>query len=144
MPELWDKDEILVTRNDVAGALAKWAVQQSPYIVPERLGEAVTEFVEQWPHEDYARLSASALHAEIYAIIERCPLVKAWNEPKLKGAINPDYDCAFVSRYDSIKPDYDFIDLHALTRNVAHEITLWSQVEAAQDRTRTPQENPNE
>jgi hypothetical protein len=133
MPDLWSKPDVIVTHKALAGALAQWAVRQSPYTVPDNLGAAVIEFMQQWPHADYERLDADVLKAEIRAVIERCALVKAWNEPKLQGAVNPDYGAAFVSRYETIKPDYDFIDLDALAHNVAHELTLWAQVEAAQD-----------
>lgn len=140
MPHLWDKTEVLVNHKTLAGSLACWAIRQSPYIVPENLGPAIAEFMEQWSHEDYARLDTRALHQEIRAVIDRSPLVKAWNEPKKEGAVNTALGCAFVSRYESIHPDWDFIDLGALARNVAHEITLWEQVEAAQDGSREPRE----
>jgi hypothetical protein len=89
----------------------------------------------QWPHDDYARLSSEALKESIVATIARCPLITAWNNPKIKGAVNG-LGFASLSRYETIKPDYDFIDLGALARNIAHELTLWSQVESAQDAIR--------
>lgn len=51
------------------------------------------------------------------------PEFMAWNEPKIHS------DSPWIgtsSRYHSIKPDYDFIDLHALARNVANDILFES------------------
>lgn len=136
MPALWHKDEICVSHKSLAGALAHWAVSQSPYVVPENLGEAVTQFMEQWGGRDYLMMSDVTLKMAIRRTIGECPLIVAWNTPKTEGAVRPELGIAFVSRYESIKPDYDFIDLDALAHNVAHELTLWSQVESAQDQTR--------
>lgn len=136
MPALWSKDDICVAHKSIAGALAHWAVSQSPYTVPDSLGQAVVQFMEHWGGKDYLMMNAANLKTAIRRTIDQCPLIVAWNTPKHEGAVNPDLGIAFVSRYESIKPDYDFIDLDALAHNVAHELTLWSQVESAQDKTR--------
>lgn len=139
MPALWSKSDIYISRRNLAGALAHWAVIQSPYTVPENLGAAVEQFVEKWEGEwgsGDCLLSSSTLMTAIDRTIHQCPLIVAWNTPKIEGAVNPELNTAFISRYEAIKPDYDFIDLGALARNVAHELTLWSQVESAQDAVR--------
>lgn len=137
MPALWDKGDVCVSHKSLAGALAHWAVFQSPYVVPENLGDAVAQFMGYWLHPDYARIASRDLKKAIKQTIEQCPLIVAWNSPKLEGAVSPELGVAFISRYESIKPDYDFIDLDALAHNVCHELTLWSQVESAQDAVRT-------
>lgn len=136
MPALWDKGDVLITRKSVAGALAHWATQQSPYNAPANLADAVIEFMGHWPVEDYARVDSRMLYEAIQTTIGKCPLIIAWNTPKIEGAVNPALGCAVVSRYEGIKPDFDFIDLGALARNITHELVLWSQVESAQDATR--------
>lgn len=133
MPALWDKENIYVSHKSLAGALAHWAVQQSPYTVPENLGPAVVQFMERWGLADFAPMNSANLKIAIRQTIEQCPLIVAWNTPKIGGAVNPEFGVAFVSRYESIKPDHDFIDLDALAHNICHELTLWSQVESAQD-----------
>lgn len=136
MPALWDKNDVLVTCKGVAGALAHWATQQSPYAAPANLTDAVIEFMGHWPIEDFARVDSRMLYEAVQTTIDKCPLIVAWNTPKIEGAVNPQFGAACISRYESIKPDYDFIDLGALARNITHELVLWSQVEAAQDATR--------
>lgn len=136
MPELWDKEDICVSHKSLAGALAHWAVTQSPYTVPENLGAAVEQFMEHWGGKDYLMMTSANLKTAIRRTIDQCPLIVAWNTPKKEGAVNLATGTAFVSRYETIKPDYDFVDLDALAHNVCHELTLWSQVESAQDATR--------
>jgi hypothetical protein len=136
MPELWSMDALIVSHKSISGALAHWAVRQSPYTAPDNLGTAVEQFMEKWPHGDYAALSSGELALAIKETIEHCPLILAWNNPKIEGVVNPELGVAVTSRFDTIKPDYDFIDLGALARNVTHDLVLWAQVEAAQDETR--------
>jgi hypothetical protein len=135
MPALWDKADVCVSHKSLAGSLAHWAVSQSPYTVPENLGAAVEQFMEHWGGNDYLMMTSANLKTAIRRTIDQCPLIVAWNTPKIEGAVNPGLGVAFVSRYESINSDYDFIDLDALAHNVSHELTLWSQVEHAQDAT---------
>lgn len=137
MPALWDKKDICVSHKNLAGALAHWAVRQSPYTAPNDLGIAIEQFMEHWGGNDYLMMTSTNLKAAIRRTIDQCPLIVAWNTPKEEGAVNPETGVAFVSRYENIKADYDFVDLDALAHNVCHELTLWSQVEAAQDATRS-------
>jgi hypothetical protein len=130
MPALWDKDVIYVSHKALAGALANWAVRQSPYIVPENLGAAIEQFMAHWKAEDFQLMNSRELYDAIKIAVAECPLIEAWNHPKIGN-----HEYVFVSRYDAPKPDYDFIDLDALVRNVAHDLTLWAQVDHAQDAT---------
>jgi len=132
MPDLWHMDKLYVGHKALKGALAHWAVHQSPYVAPDRLGEAIEQFMHEWPYEDFAPMSSQELRERVGVLIKSCPLIAAWNEPRLSGAVS-EGGHAFVSRYDTLKPDYDFIDLDALVRNVTHELVLWAQVESAQD-----------
>lgn len=127
MPALWDKPDICVNHKAVAGALANWAVRQSPYTVPENLGAAIEQFMGEWGMGDFVMTTSKELHAEVKRAIANCPLIEAWNHPKIGS-----HEYVFVSRYDQPKSDYDFIDLDALARNIAHSLTLESQVDAAQ------------
>lgn len=136
MPALWDKADMIVSHKTLAGALAHWAVVQSPYTAPENLTAAIEQFMRNWSYKDYAHMSSDEMEAAVRQAIDLSPLVRAWNEPKLAGAAGT-RGYAFISSFHSIKPDYDFIDLSALCRNICHEITLWAQVEAAQDGVRS-------
>jgi hypothetical protein len=130
MPQLWTMDEMCVSYDDVLGSLAKWAVRQSPYLVPDQLREAIEQFEKVWPFADNATMSGGQLGMAIYEAFPECAAIMAWNHPTIG-----DHQIAFVSRYDRPKPDHDFIDLHALARNIAHDIILAQQVSRAQDAT---------
>jgi len=110
------------SRNEIVGALAMWAVRQSPYPVPEKLSEALLSFYEKMPADDIVGVltewpSLDALYASIWDAIERVPEIVAWNSRR-----NGRDGMGFVSRYDKPSPDDDFIDLHALCNNVARSV----------------------
>lgn len=118
---------LLITRCDVLGALACWAVRQSPYTVPEQLAEAIEKFHVDWPvgtTVDSFKFSCNlfptlqALEAQIDATIALNPIIQGWNNRK-----NRREGMGFSSRYDQPNPDDDFIDLGALSRNIA--IDVW-------------------
>jgi hypothetical protein len=115
---------VWTTEGTVAGHLAMWAVRQSPYRATEALTEAITQFREAFPGP-VAGLSQWAdedeLHGAIWNAIEASPAIIAWNCPK-SGHEAP---FVFSSRYDRPSPDDDFIDLHALARNIARSV--WAE-----------------
>lgn len=109
---------LLVGRSQVLGALANWAVQQSPYIVPDKLAEALRGFYDQWPRGEYAQFDTILeLDRTIRGIMVTVPEITAWNQRK-NGRDGP----GFVTRYSEPNPDDDFIDLDALARNTAMEV----------------------
>jgi hypothetical protein len=114
--ELMGHKDMLVTRSRVLGELASWAVQQSPYVVPDKLPEAITAFAEKWPHKAFCQTFGTMreLEATIDATIALVPEIVAWNDRK-----NGRDGMGFASRYDSPAADDDFIDLGALSRNIA-------------------------
>lgn len=110
---------LLVSRNDVLGELAGWAVRQSPYTVPDKLAEAVTAFCDAWPRAEYAQFDSVAdLDYTIKTTFQHVPEIMAWNERK-----NGRDGHGYVTRYDKPSPDDDFIDLDALARNMA--MAIW-------------------
>lgn len=116
-PVLLGIGPLWISRSRVLGELASWAVQQSPYPVPENLEVALLAFLVQWPHgEDYTSFdNIGALERTIMETIGKVPEIQAWNERKNKRE-GP----SFVSRYSAPRdPDDDFIDLDALARNIA-------------------------
>lgn len=120
MPDIWDDQEFYTSRSTVLGELANWAVQQSPYTVPDNLQKAIHEFAAAFaPTGEIFTTNCRDLLTLVREAFEECPSILAWNESK-KG----DHQIVFVSRYDKPQPDHDFIDLDALARNVAHAVTL--------------------
>lgn len=122
MPDIWNSDKMFLTsKEDVLGALANWAIQQSPYVMPEDLDVGLREFWMQFdpcPPFEYFETNCNSLRSKVRDTFESCPTIMGWNVAK-KGS-----GTVICSRYDSPEPDYDIIDLDALARNVAHSITL--------------------
>lgn len=114
-----DKKIRCVSRHSVLGHLAMWAVRQSPYCYPEGLSKGIAEFEENYTPPEYQKMSINQLETFIKEAIAKSPTILAWNNPK-KGK----HTMVFTSRYDSVKPDYDFIDLAALARNIKHSLWL--------------------
>ena len=119
-----EQRQVWTFASAVASHLAMWAIRQSPYDWPDNLEAALASFraafpgdergMSKWPSED-------ALEAAIWSAIEASPEIVGWNTPKS----GHDLPFVFSSRYDKPAADDDFIDLHALSRNVAR--TLWAE-----------------
>ncbi len=128
MPGLWNMDNVVVCKYDLLGVLAKWAVQQSPYLVPVNLQEAICDFSNMWNHIDGTKMSSQDLRSSIYSTIEKCTTtIVVWNNPRKSN-----HEFAFCSRHGRPEPDYDFIDLDALARNMTHDIVINAQIYQAQ------------
>jgi len=119
-----DVTGLVITTSELTGELAKWAVQQSPYIVPDKLAEALTAFDAVWPYDpelpSFKCLkweSYKTLYAELERVYLGIPEIMAWNNRK-----NGREGMGFSSRYDQPSPDDDFIDISALANNVAGSV----------------------
>ena len=119
-----DKKERVVSQKSVIGHLVMWAIRQSPYGYPSNLKKGLEEFKENYSEADYHKMTIKELQEVIAKAIEKSPTIKSWNNPK-KGK----HTMVFTSRYNSVKPDYDFIDLTALGRNTGHSVWLENMYE---------------
>ncbi len=120
MPDIWDDKIFFTSNNIVLGELAAWSIRQSPYLQPDNLSEALIEFNKAFKtEEEYFHINCIELHKKIRESFEQCPIILGWNNAKIGN-----HKFVFVSRDHQQKPDYDFIDLDALARNIAHSITL--------------------
>jgi hypothetical protein len=127
MPEIWDDTNFYTSRGDVLGELAAWAVRQSPYTLPAHLEDALREFDLAFDSEEFFDTNCEELNKRIRDAFDKCPRVLGWNNAKVgEGTV-------FCSRYDTPQPDYDFIDLDALARNMAHSITLEAKYDKIHD-----------
>lgn len=129
MPDIWGDTPFTTSRDAVRGALACWAVRQSPYDVPDNLGEALLEFERAFG--EYFETNCGALSEAVFVAFGNCPAVESWNVAK-DGSTGP----VFSSRHDQPAPDHDFIDLHALAHNVAHAVTLAERYDQVHDASR--------
>ncbi len=118
--------------RSVMGALANYAVQQSPYPRPENL-EIVLDAFYQSIKDDfdegkkYVKFFESWKEAHDYIEnrLKMIPEFMAWNERKNGRQGN---GATFAGHHDDgsvtiskTNPDDDFIDLYALTRNITNQ-----------------------
>ena len=126
MPEIWES-EITFLPSRVAGSFAKWAVEQSPYAAPVNLTEAVLavdEFAKSWCDgavETVVTLTCHEIRRRLEKFFDETPVIESWNHPK-SGREQPFYGCDRNGPWQ--EPDDDIIDLSALARNIAHDLTL--------------------
>lgn len=109
----------------IEGHIAMWAVRQSPYHCPEGLREVLLEFRARitrdglnFDSNEMAQLSFRNVKALLNFHLLPIPKFQAWNKRK-NGNPAP---YGFCSRYGKPEPDNDFIDLDALTGNVARSV----------------------
>lgn len=119
-----DKSKRIVLKSVLIGHFAMWAVRQSPYLSPNDLDTGIEEFNENFVsstkigNADIIETTYIELEDNIKNAISYSDTISSWNIAK-KGA-GP----IFVSMYSEPKPDYDFIDLEALARNIAQSVWL--------------------
>jgi len=125
-PAWRNKKAYLTSINNILALVAKNAISQSPYSCPECLKEAIEGLGDilkpLWEGADlgYRAIGGDELRRLLEAAFEEVPAIMAWNVAK-KG-VPVKYQ--FTSRYDTIDPDYDFIDLCALARNVSQDFLM--------------------
>jgi hypothetical protein len=140
--------DLFVRRRDLVAALAKCAIQQSPYGVPPHLTEALMEFsnalvmrnvcgeltddveyLETFEQSWYAAGSEQHIAQVIRQAILLSPHVEAWNVP----ADDDGAPITFTSRISApVPPEQDFIDIDALIRNASRE--LWVELSVERQR----------
>jgi hypothetical protein len=113
--------EMYMMRKDFTGQFARWVVEQSPYAVPD-IGPALSEFdayimLEVMGGEEVKKFTYDELNKIISEeTFESLPYVLALNTAKVTSG--PGY----ANRHNTPHPDYDFIDLSALARNIFYSI----------------------
>jgi hypothetical protein len=124
-----EQKELILTIKSLRGHIARWAVQQSPYASgPSDLGVVLDEVTrrfnvlaaEEMMQTKFIRLSfnAGAVDAWLQKLLFDIPQVNGWNERR-----NGRQGWGAVSMHWPMpEPDDDFIDLHALTRNIAFSL----------------------
>lgn len=117
--------KMFTSKSSVLGAVAKYAVSQSPYHRPDNLELVLDELNDRLKlHFDEQPMGIAEFHdGQLYDILHlelaNISEYVAWNDRK-NGSDAP---MKFTSRYDTDdNPDDDFIDLDALERNVVTEI----------------------
>jgi hypothetical protein len=115
--------------RQIVGSVAGNAVRQSPYGNPDNLNAAISRLskcLEQYftadpvtgYRESYVLMSGKEIEKILLTEFTKVAEIMAWNLPKKEGG--PEF--ASSSRYHTTPPDYDYIDLDALARNVCHDL----------------------
>ena len=115
-------------KHDITGSFAKWAIRQSGYHCPSHLEQVVSYLsaclIKEvgWEEQHYiAELSLCDINKLLYDILyeQGVSYFDDWNKPK-KEWRETDYDC--LGEAERNDPDYGYIDLDALLRNVCLDI----------------------
>jgi len=117
-----DTTSRLVSKEQVVGYFAMWAVRQSPYFIPDSLTTGIKEFHDNldFGNDHYQKCTCAALEQTVRTAIHDSKTVMSWNTSKNGDTTQH----IFVSRHDQPDPDRDIVDMHALARNIAHGIWL--------------------
>ena len=130
----WDDNPRWMFLHMVSGHIAMWAVRQSPYHWPDGLQDVLSAFsravraADAVDQHDMLETTPAGLERLMAQCLTPQPLVQAWNAPKIGN-----HTLVFVDRYSQPAPDYDFIDLDALTRNVTMSVFRELDADAAFD-----------
>ncbi len=110
--------EFYFMRSDFLGEFVRWVVRQSPYDVPEIMpaltafGEYIGKIIEE---DDVKKFTYSELQEIVSEkVFESIPEIEKLNHSKIESRMS----FAASSRFHKTKPDYDYIDLSALSRNI--------------------------
>lgn len=143
--EVKEKLTFFIPVKTVTSLFAKWAIQQSPYTVPDDLEKAILKFharIEEAFQENLCmnnewlqNIPRQTLYNTLQAIIvnEGFTEVYQWNERKNGNNAS----IGFSSRYSRTNPDDDFIDLHALSGNICRDV--WEQGKTEEAEQEEPQ-----
>lgn len=103
--------------SDFTGAFSYWVVSQSPYVAPDITKPLRAFYIFIESKFSNPKLPKSFSYDELSKIInedsfENIPDIEALNHCLISSG--PEYD----DRYNNRNPDFDFIDLCALARNI--------------------------
>lgn len=122
-------------KHDFTGALAKWLVKQSPYVVPENLTKILEEFhskldnLGEFDAAGMLEIDLSTLTDRVDAILLTIPSVMSLNERR-----NKRQGMGFSSRYSfNHDPDDDFICIRAVAQNITCEFATNADADAYLD-----------
>lgn len=111
---------IYMMRKGFTGQFARWVVEQSPYPCPD-ITAALVAFdayvLEVMGGEECKKFTYDELNDIITeAAFERIPAILELNVAKVTTG------AGYANRHNISHPDYDFIDLGALARNIFYSI----------------------
>lgn len=118
------------SKKYLLGELARWAVNQSPYYVPDNLDIVLRKVADLLPSYEFdgdygfKLISTKDFHKWFFSIITQVPELIEWNVPK-SGHKN---GLIFCSAFDKPNADDDIVDLSALVNNIKRGlIQIWRE-----------------
>ena len=117
------------TKVEIIGAFAKWILRQYPYWDYQQDGlffpaiKQIQKALANWAEQRIDVLAIKDINDFVRTVISVCPAIQEYNRTQNErngGKRGGAY--AFTSRYNHLKPEFDFIDLDALERNVAKDL----------------------
>ncbi len=115
---------MIILKTDFIAEVMKWGIRQNPFqgemprkavIIVEKLHKLLPDFI----------IEVDNIHAFTSETIDQVPEILDWNlsQTEYKKGVKVSDESrdsfVFVSRYDQPRPEYDFIDIDALKRNIA-------------------------
>jgi len=112
-------------KKHITSAFAKWVIRQSKYSFPKDL-DIVIKYLDaclsksiQWDKFGFAQLSLCDVNKLLFDILFDMEQIEDWNTPR-KDWRDSEFDC--FNEAEEADPDYGFIDIYALFKNVCLDI----------------------
>lgn len=117
---------MVILKTTFIAEVIRWGIKQNPFkgqlprstdIIVEKLNKLLPELIE-----------TDNMRAFVSETIEQVPEIRDWNLSQVERERGVKVDdenrppFAFTSRYDQIKPEYDFIDIDALKQNITRSL----------------------
>lgn len=115
----------ILSKKDFSSAVAKWAVQLSPYSCPDDLPRVIIKADGAWPisfgplskHQQY-EWSYDDFKEFVHKFVRNTPEIVSWST--VNSGIT--YANKFVTAFDVVNtPAEDFIDLNTLAQSIISE-----------------------
>lgn len=125
-PSIASPRSFLFSRRYIVAEVVRWAILQRRDGIPPKLNDACSALLKLLPdgkdNMGFFTESRSGLWSILDIAIAQVPEILAWNIP----ASGKQAQVVFTSRYPSLRPEDDFIDLDALIQNVVRELVAES------------------
>ena len=127
-PEWSEKKDKWTFKKDIVAAFAKWAIRQSGYACPDNLEKVVgyldacLDKMVDWDTCGMTELSLCDINRLLHEILmdQGISFFDDWNKAKKEWRSDSRFDC--MGEAEKVDPDFGFIDLHALLKNVCLDI----------------------
>lgn len=120
------------TKKEILGAFAQCIVRQYCYL--DELEKVlipclreVESCINSWEDQKVGVLGIKDVHDFVQSVISSSPTIKSLNLNRIEregGKSETENKYVFTDRYSELKPEYDFVDLDALARNISSNLSV--------------------